>query len=48
MGARPLKRAIDTHIKKKLSKEILFGKLEKGGNVKVDVVDNEIVLEVIS
>lgn len=46
MGARPLKRAIDTHINKKLSKEILFGKLGAGGNVKVDVADSEIVFHI--
>jgi ATP-dependent Clp protease ATP-binding subunit ClpA len=33
MGARPLARIIDTEIKKPLSHEILFGKLEKGGVV---------------
>jgi len=35
MGARPLARIIDTEIKKPLSHEILFGKLEKGGVVVV-------------
>ena len=36
MGARPLARIIDNEIKKPLSHEILFGKLEKGGKVLVD------------
>jgi len=36
MGARPIARVIDQEIKKPLSQEILFGKLEKGGIVKVD------------
>lgn len=36
MGARPLARIIDNEIKKPLSHEILFGKLEKGGEVLVD------------
>jgi ATP-dependent Clp protease ATP-binding subunit ClpA len=36
MGARPLGRLIDTEIKKPLSHEVLFGKLEKGGRVQVD------------
>lgn len=36
MGARPLARLIDTEIKKTLSHEVLFGKLEKGGRVRVD------------
>jgi ATP-dependent Clp protease ATP-binding subunit ClpA len=35
MGARPLARIIDNEIKKPLSNEILFGKLEKGGVVSV-------------
>lgn len=35
MGARPLARIIDQEIKKPLSHEILFGKLEKGGHVVV-------------
>lgn len=36
-GARPLSRAIQEHIKKPLADEILFGKLKKGGLVKVGV-----------
>lgn len=39
MGARPLARIIDTEIKKPLSHEILFGKLEKGGVVEVTLSD---------
>lgn len=35
MGARPLGRIIQTHIKRPLSEEILFGALEKGGNVDI-------------
>jgi ATP-dependent Clp protease ATP-binding subunit ClpA len=34
-GARPLARTIDEHVKKPLADEILFGRLEKGGNVTV-------------
>jgi ATP-dependent Clp protease ATP-binding subunit ClpA len=41
MGARPLARSIDEHIKKPLSKEILFGKLTNGGIVELDAVDGE-------
>jgi ATP-dependent Clp protease ATP-binding subunit ClpA len=40
-GARPLARTIDEHIKKPLVDEILFGKLEKGGKVTVDVKDDK-------
>jgi ATP-dependent Clp protease ATP-binding subunit ClpA len=39
-GARPLSRLIQTEIKDVLSDEILFGKLNKGGNVLIDV-ENE-------
>mgnify|MGYP001571230960 CR=1 FL=1 len=39
MGARPLGRLVQTNIEDRLSDEILFGKLEKGGAVNVDVKD---------
>lgn len=41
MGARPISRMVDIHIKKPLSHEILFGELEKGGNVKVKLIDKD-------
>ncbi len=34
-GARPLARVIQEHIKRPLAEELLFGKLVKGGSVKV-------------
>src|SRR5262249_30977171 len=34
-GARPLARVIQEHIKKPLAEELLFGKLTKGGIVRV-------------
>ncbi len=37
MGARPMSRIIQEHIKKPLAEEILFGKLSKGGAVKIDL-----------
>jgi ATP-dependent Clp protease ATP-binding subunit ClpA len=37
MGARPLGRLIQEQIKKPLAEEVLFGKLQKGGVVKVSV-----------
>jgi ATP-dependent Clp protease ATP-binding subunit ClpA len=43
MGARPLQRVINDHIKKPLSKEVLFGKLTDGGRVIIKVVDDELV-----
>ncbi|QKF82880.1 ATP-dependent Clp protease ATP-binding subunit ClpA [Halarcobacter ebronensis] len=41
MGARPLARVISDKIKNVLTDEILFGRLKKGGNVKIDFVDDE-------
>ena len=47
MGARPLARVIQEEIKKPLADELLFGKLAKGGIVKVDLKNNAINLEII-
>jgi ATP-dependent Clp protease ATP-binding subunit ClpA len=41
MGARPLGRVIQEHIKKPLAEEVLFGKLKKGGTVRVTVETKE-------
>lgn len=46
MGARPLGRVIQEHIKKPLAEELLFGKLTKGGLVRVTVKNNEIDLKI--
>ncbi|RKF13869.1 ATP-dependent Clp protease ATP-binding subunit ClpA [Roseovarius spongiae] len=46
MGARPLGRVIQEHIKKPLAEELLFGKLAKGGLVKVGVRDGKINLQI--
>ncbi|OZA18030.1 MAG: ATP-dependent Clp protease ATP-binding subunit ClpA, partial [Rhodobacterales bacterium 17-64-5] len=46
MGARPLGRVIQEHIKKPLAEELLFGKLVKGGVVRVEVRDDAIVLDI--
>ena len=46
MGARPLARVIQEHIKKPLAEELLFGKLMKGGVVQVVVRDGAIELVV--
>ena len=46
MGARPLARVIQEHIKKPLAEELLFGRLVKGGVVKVAVKDGAIDLQV--
>ncbi len=46
-GARPLARVIQEHIKKPLADELLFGKLAKGGLVKVKVKDGRIVFDLL-
>ena len=38
MGARPLGRVVQEHIKTPLAEEVIFGALTKGGSVKVAVV----------
>ncbi len=45
-GARPLARVIQEHIKKPLAEELLFGKLVKGGSVKVNLVDGKLEFDV--
>ena len=45
MGARPLGRVIQEHIKKPLAEELLFGKLTKGGLVKVGVKAGKLDLQ---
>ena len=46
MGARPLGRVIQEHLKKPLAEELLFGKLAKGGIVNVSVENGELKLEI--
>ena len=41
MGARPMARVIQEHIKKGLAEEVLFGRLKGGGHVRVIVVTDE-------
>ena len=45
MGARPMARVIKDDLKKELANELLFGELSKGGNVKVDCVDDKLTFE---
>ena len=42
LGARPISRLINDKIKKPLAHEILFGKLEGGGKVVVDIKNDEL------
>ncbi|RDC73163.1 ATP-dependent Clp protease ATP-binding subunit ClpA [Rhodovulum sp. 12E13] len=46
MGARPLGRVIQEHIKKPLAEELLFGKLAKGGVVRVSMEDGALKLDI--
>jgi ATP-dependent Clp protease ATP-binding subunit ClpA len=45
-GARPLARVIQEHIKKPLAEELLFGRLAKGGAVKVAMKDGKLDFEI--
>ena len=45
-GARPLARVIQENIKKPLADEILFGRLAKGGHVKVVLKDGTLAFEI--
>jgi ATP-dependent Clp protease ATP-binding subunit ClpA len=40
MGARPLARVIQEHVKKPLAEEVLFGKLANGGTVRILLKDD--------
>ncbi|RCW83340.1 ATP-dependent Clp protease ATP-binding subunit ClpA [Paracoccus lutimaris] len=46
MGARPLGRVIQETIKKPLAEELLFGRLTKGGLVRVHIEDDKPVFEI--
>ena len=44
MGARPMARLIQDTIRKALADELLFGKLVNGGEVEIDIDDQEKIL----
>jgi ATP-dependent Clp protease ATP-binding subunit ClpA len=44
-GARPLARVIQTEIKDALSDEILFGRMQKGGEVGIDLKNDKLVFD---
>jgi ATP-dependent Clp protease ATP-binding subunit ClpA len=44
-GARPLSRVIQEYVKKPLAEELLFGRLIKGGTVRIAVKDNALTFE---
>ena len=45
-GARPLSRVIQEYIKKPLAEELLFGRLVRGGAVKVTLADGKLAFEI--
>src|SRR5450432_1414794 len=47
MGARPMARVIQEHIKKPLADEVLFGKLKGGGHVRVVLVKDEAAADMV-
>jgi ATP-dependent Clp protease ATP-binding subunit ClpA len=44
-GARPLGRVIQTNIKDRLADEILFGRLEKGGQGRIDCKGEDLIFD---
>ena len=46
MGARPLSRVIQEHVKRPLAEELLFGELIEGGTVHIKVVDDKIAFDI--
>jgi ATP-dependent Clp protease ATP-binding subunit ClpA len=48
MGARPMQRLIQDKIKRPLAEDILFGRLEHGGTVRVTVENGELALHIES
>jgi ATP-dependent Clp protease ATP-binding subunit ClpA len=47
-GARPLARVIQTEVRDTLTDEILFGRLEHGGTVKIGLKDNALTFDIVS
>ncbi len=45
MGARPMARVIQEHIKKPLAEKLLFGELANGGGVEISAANGELVFE---
>lgn len=48
MGARPLDRVISEHVKKPLSKDMLFGNLKTGGSVVFKAIDDKLVYDIVN
>jgi ATP-dependent Clp protease ATP-binding subunit ClpA len=45
MGARPLARVVESDLKRPLTEELLFGRLEHGGRVAVGLKDDKLAFE---
>jgi ATP-dependent Clp protease ATP-binding subunit ClpA len=48
MGARPMARLIQESVKRPLAEELLFGRLAKGGHVRVVGTDDALELEIVT
>jgi len=48
MGARPMARVIQQHVKKELAHELLFGRLIQGGSVKIGLKNDALSFEFFS
>jgi ATP-dependent Clp protease ATP-binding subunit ClpA len=48
MGARPMARVIQQHVKKELAHELLFGRLSQGGSVKIGLKNEALSFEFFS
>jgi len=46
MGARPMARVIQEHVKKPLAEELLFGRLANGGDLVIRAQDGKLVYEI--
>ena len=44
MGARPIARLIKDTIRKALADELLFGKLNSGGEIEIDISEDEEII----
>jgi ATP-dependent Clp protease ATP-binding subunit ClpA len=48
MGARPMKRVIQEQIKRPLAEELLFGKLSRGGTIRISVKNGKLAFAIES
>ncbi len=48
MGARPMARVMQEHVKKELANELLFGQLVRGGSVKITLKEDKLKFKYIS